>query len=143
MATSWTLYNRAKKKLMDGTVDLDTDVFKVQLHTSASNASTPTLSAAGSLTSEVSNGNGYATGGKSLTSITWTTGASASEYRWDAANVIWTASGGNISNVKYAVIKNSAGQLICWSRLSSSQFDISSGNQMELVLSSNGIFELN
>lgn len=142
-ATAFTLYDKAKKKLMDGTIDLNTNVFKAQLHTSASNASTSTLSTAASVDNQVSNGNGYATGGKSLTSITWTTGASASEYRFDAADLVWTATGGSIANVKYLVIKNSAGQALCWSRLSTSQFTVTIGNTLTVAFSANGIFELN
>jgi hypothetical protein len=142
-ATAFTIYDKAKKKLMDGTIDLNTNVFKGQLHTSASNASTSTISLVGSITNEVSNGNGYTTGGKSLTTITWTVGASASEYRWDAVDMVWTATGGSIANVKYLVIKSSAGHALCWSRLSSSQFTVTIGNTLTVVFSANGIFELN
>ena len=45
-ATAWTLYNKAKKKIGNGTIQLGVQNFKVQLHTSASNASTATLSTA-------------------------------------------------------------------------------------------------
>jgi len=141
-ATAWSIYNKAKKKLGNGTIQLGTNVLKVQLHTSASNASTFTLSTAASVSNEVSNGNGYTTGGKSLTSVTWTTGASAKQYRLDAADPVWTATGGTIANIKFALIKNSAGQAICWSRLTTSQFAVATGNTLTLTLNASGIFTL-
>ena len=140
---AWIFYNEAKKYLMNGTIDLDTDVFKVSLHTSASNASTATLSTYASVNNEVANANNYATGGKSMTAITWASGASASEYRWDATALVWTASGGSISAVKFAVARNSAGKLMAWSKLSTSQFSVTTGNTLTLTPSANGIFELN
>jgi len=141
-ATAWALYNKAKKKLGNGTIQLGVNVLKVQLHTSASNAETATLSTAASVSSEVSGVNGYSTGGKSLTSVTWTTGASAAQYRLDAADPLWTATGGTIANIKYAVIKNSAGQALCWSKLTTAQFSVATGNTLTLTLNSSGIFTL-
>lgn len=141
-ATAWTLYDKAKKKLMNGTIKLGVDVFKMQLHTSASNASTSTLSTAASVTSEVTNGNGYATGGKSLTSQTWSVGASASQYRFDSADLVFSASGGNIANIKFAVVKNSAGQALMWSRLSTAQFTLTDGNTLTIQINANGYFTL-
>ncbi len=34
-ATAWALWNKAKKKIGNGTIQLGTNVLKVQLHTSA------------------------------------------------------------------------------------------------------------
>ena len=146
-ATAFILYNLAKKKMANGTIDLDTNIWRAALATSASNASTATLGVYGSVTGEVTTGNGYTTGGKSLTTITWTVGASATEYRFDAADLVWTATGGNIANVKFMVIRNStaaaSGDLLCWTRLSSAQFTLTSGNTLTVQFSANGIFELN
>lgn len=142
-AAAWLFYNTFKKKVGNGTIQLGVNVFKMQLHTSASNASTATLSTAASVTGEVANGNGYVTGGKSITAITWTTGASASEYRFDSTALIWSASGGNIANAKFAVVKNSAGALVAWSKLSTAQFTVTNGNTLTVTPSANGYFELN
>ncbi len=146
-AGAWTFYNIAKKKLMDGTFDLDTNTFRMQLHTSASNAATLTLSTKASVTNEVTSANGYSSSGKALASITWATGASASEYRWNAAAIVWTAAGGSISNVKFAVIIGNSGtaadKLLCYSQLSTAQFTITTGNTLTITPSANGIFELN
>ena len=141
-ATAWTLYNKAKKKLANGTIKLGVDIFKMQLHTSASNASTATLSTAASVTGEVANGSGYATGGKSCASPTWTVGASAGQYRFDSADLVWTATGGNIANIKFAVVKNSAGQALMWSRLTTAQFTLTINNTLTVQINVNGYFTL-
>jgi divalent metal cation (Fe/Co/Zn/Cd) transporter len=144
-AGAWTFYNAAKKHLMDGTIDLDTATFRMSLFTSASNCATLTLSTYAGITggTEVTEANGYSSSGKVLTSVTWGVGASASEYRWNAAALVWTASGGSISNIKYAVIWQAGGLLLCFSQLSSAQFSVTSGNTLTITPSANGIFELN
>lgn len=145
-AGAWTFYNSAKKHLMDGTIDLDTNSFRMSLYTSASNAATATLSTRTSVTGEVTEQYGYSSSGKPLATVTWAAGASASELRWNCAAVVWTAAGGNIGNVKYAVIWQSSGvadKLVCYSQLSTAQFNVTSGNTLTITPSANGIFELN
>jgi hypothetical protein len=117
------------------------------LYTSASNAATATLSVVGSVTNEVTEANGYSSSGKALT-YSFGVGASASEYRFDATAVIWTATGGNIANIKYAVIWEegaSAGirRLLCYSQLTTSQFTLTTGNTLTISTPANGIFEIN
>lgn len=145
---AWTFFNEGKKYLMSGDIDLNSSTFKMTLHTSASNAATATLSVYGSVTNEVTEANGYSSSGKSLTGVTWTAGASASEFRFDATALIWTATGGSIANVKFAVIwitgaSAGARKLLCKSTLSTSQFTITIGNTLTITPSANGIFELN
>jgi hypothetical protein len=145
-AGAWTFYNIAKKKLMDGSMDLDTNTFRMSLYTSASNAATLTLSTRTSVTNEVTEAFGYSSSGKPLASVTWATGASASEYRWTCAAIVWTAAGGSIASVKFAVIWQSSGvadKLVCFSQLSTAQFTVTSGNTLTITPSANGIFELN
>jgi hypothetical protein len=144
-AGAWTFYNIAKKKLADGTMDLDTNTFRMSLYTSASNAATLTLSTKGSVTGEVTVANGYSTSGKPLSGITWANGASAKVWRWNAAALVWTAGGGSIANVKFAVIRQSSGtpdKLLCFSQLSTAAFSITTGNTLTITPSANGIFEL-
>ena len=141
-ATAWTLYNKAKKKIGNGTIQLGVNTLKMQLHTSASNCSTATLSTAASVTNEVAAGNGYATGGQALTGVTWTTGASASQYRLDCNDPIWTATGGAINSIKFALIKNSAGQALCWSRLTTAAFNLTQNNTLTVQINTSGVFTL-
>jgi hypothetical protein len=143
-AGAWTFYNAAKKHLMDGTIDLDTHSFRMLLFTSASNAATLTLSTLAAVTNQVAEQFGYSSSGKALAGVTWAVGASASEYRFDCTATVWTAAGGSISAIKYAVIVDTnTGLLLCHSQLSASQFSVTSGNTLTVTPSANGIFELN
>ena len=146
-AGAWTVYNLAKKKIGNATLSLASTVFRVSLFTSASNAATATLGVISSVTNEVSEANGYSSSGKSLTGEVWTVGASAGQYKLDADDVVWTGTGGAISNIKFAVIwlsGASAGgrHLLCRSQLSTSQFTLSSGNTLTLAMNASGILTL-
>ncbi len=149
-ASAWQLYNEAKKYIGNGTITLGAGVFKMVLATSASNASTFTLSAYSELTNEISATGGYVTGGKNLVPATgqWTVGASAKQYKFTYSTVglTFTASGASLTNVKYAVIRNStgagAGRLLCWCQLSSSQFTVTSPNTLTILPAATGVFTL-
>ena len=141
-ATAWLLYNEAKKYIGNGTIVLGTSSFKLKLTTSASNASTFTLSTFASVSNEISARGGYVANGKALTTMVWTVGASAKQYKFDADDVVFTASGSALNNVKFAVIGLSGGKALCWSRLSSSQFTISSPNTLTIQMAATGIFTM-
>jgi len=146
-ATAWTFYNEAKKKIGNNIIPLDAGIFKMQLHTSASDASTATLSLAGEPTGEIVVQGGYAAGGKTLAGVAWTIAGDPASVKFDATDLVFTASGANLSNVKFAVIHNSltsvtSGHLLCWSRLSTSQFSVTSGNTLTIQFATAGIFTL-
>ena len=145
-ATAWAFYNSFREKLGEGDFDLSgTSVnFQMSLHTSAgsANATNAALSTYASIGSEVANGNGYATGGLSVSGRTWAAGASAGVFRFDSTAVVWTATGGDISSIKFAVIYQSGGKLVCYSKLTTSQFTLSEDNTLTVTPSANGIFEL-
>lgn len=141
-ATAFQFYNRGKRAIGAGAIQLGTSPLKMKLATSASNASTRTLSTFASITNEVANGNGYVTGGKALAGMTWTAGASAGQMRFDADDLVWTASGGTIANVKFGVIGLSGGAPLVWSRFSASQFSITDGNTLTVQFNAAGIFNL-
>ncbi len=113
------------------------------LHTSAAsaNANNVALSTQASLGNEVANGNGYATGGASVTSRTWASVAT-NKYRFDSTAVTWTATGGTIPNIKYAVVYQAGGKLVCFSKLTTSQFTLAQDNTLTVTPSATGIFEL-
>ena len=149
-ATAWQLYNKAKQYIGNGTITLGAGVFKMVLATSASNASTFTLTAYSQITGEISATGGYATGGKDLVPATalWTVGASAKQYKFTMSTVglAFTASGASLTNIKYAILRNStgstAGRLLCFCRLSSSQFTVTSPNTLTVLPAATGIFTL-
>ena len=149
-ASAWQLYNKAKQSIGNGTITLGAGVFKMVLATSASNASTFTLSTYASVTNEISATGGYVTGGKNLVPATalWTVGASAKQYKFTMSSVglAFTASGASLTNIKYAILRNStgatAGRLLCFCQLSSSQFTVTSPNTLTVLPAATGIFTL-
>ena len=145
-ASAWQLYNYAKRYIGNGTIELGVGNFKMALFTSASNASTFTLSTFASLTSEISATGGYVSGGKALVPATgqWTVGASAKQmkFTYSAIGLTFTASGSSLNNVKYAVIYQSGGKLLCFCQLSSTQFTVASPNTLTVLPAATGIFTL-
>ena len=145
-ASAWQLYNYAKRYIGNGTIELGVGNFKMALFTSASNASTFTLSTFASLTSEISATGGYTSGGKALVPATgqWTVGASAKQmkFTYSAIGLTFTASGSSLSNIKYAVIYQSGGKLLCFCQLSSSQFTVASPNTLTVLPAATGVFTL-
>lgn len=149
-ASAWQLYNSAKKYIGNGTITLGAGVFKMVLATSASNTSTFTLSTYASVTNEIAATGGYTTGGKNLVPATaqWVVGTSAKQMKFTMSSVglAFTASGASLTNIKYAIIRNStgatAGKLLCFCQLSSSQFTVTSPNTLTVLPAATGIFTL-
>ena len=149
-ATAWQLYNKAKQYIGNGTITLGAGVFKMVLANSASNASTFTLTAYSQITGEISATGGYVSGGKNLVPATalWTVGASAKQFKFTMSTVglAFTASGASLTNIRYAILRNStgatAGRLLCFCQLSSSQFTVTSPNTLTVLPAATGIFTL-
>ena len=145
-ASAWAPYNDAKRYLGNGTIQLGVNNFKMALFRSASNVSTFTLSTYASLTNEISATGGYTTGGKALVPATgqWTTGASAKQmkFTYSTIGLTFTASGASLNNIKYAVIYQSGGKLVCFCQLSSTQFSVSSPNTLTVLPAASGVFTL-
>lgn len=142
-ATAWKIYAKAKEYLGDGTIQLGTNGFKMALFASG-NTSTVTLTAYSQLTNEIGTSGGYASGGKFLvpSAGTWTLSGSTVTFDYSTVGLTFTASGGPLTNVKYAVIYQSGGELLCWSRLSSAQFTVASPNTLTILPAATGVFTL-
>jgi hypothetical protein len=110
------------------------------LFKTSSNASTYTLSTGASVT--VACSQGLLTQKKTLPSITVTAGASAKVIRFDAADLVFTASTASAFSVLYAVIYVSGGKAICWSKLSTSGFSVTATNTLTVGINASGIWEL-
>jgi len=78
-----------REYLVDGTFDLNADIFMCQLQTSTFVPVVSTMTVLADLTNEVASGTGYTTGGNLLASV----GLSriAGTVTWDAADTSWTA----------------------------------------------------
>jgi hypothetical protein len=145
-ATAWQLYNSGKRYIGNGTIELGVGNFKMALLQSTSNTSTFTLSTFASLTNEIAATGGYVSGGKVLVPATgqWTVGASAKQmkFTYSTIGVTFTASGAPLTNVKYAVIYQSGGKLLCFCQLSSAQFTVASPNTLTVLPAATGVFTL-
>jgi len=145
MTASITQYQTFNKYVGDGTIDLDTDTFKVTLHTSSYTPNAATQTVYADLTNELSTAVGYTSGGVALGSVTW--GQTTTTMKWDAADTTWAASGGSIV-ARYAVIRkvgtaNSiTDPLVAWVLLDTSPADVTTttGNSLNLVWNASGIF---
>ena len=149
-ASAWQLYNIAKKYIGNGTITLGAGVFKMVLASASSNASTFTISTYAQITNEIAAAGGYVTGGRNLVPATsqWVTGASAKQMKFTQTitGLTFTASGANLADIKYAIIRNStgstAGKLLCFCQLSSANFTVTSPNTLTVIPAATGIFTL-
>jgi hypothetical protein len=150
-AQAWKLYAAAKRKIGRGELTLHTGVFRMSLYRNSASGTITSLSAISvksSVAGEISATGGYAVGGDPLPAATWTVGASALQMRFSytTAGLVFTASGANLSNIRYALIFKSAsaggGPAICYCSLSSANFTITSPNTLTILPATAGVFTL-
>jgi hypothetical protein len=152
-AGTWKIYAKAKKYIGAGTITLGSGVFKMELHRTSASAAILTLSTRStnaSIPAEISATGGYAAGGRNLPPATakWTVGASARQYKftYTTAGLVFTANGGPLTNIRYALIRNStgagAGKLVCFCTLSTAAFTIATGNTLTISPAATGVFTL-
>ena len=148
-AGTWKVYAKAKYYLGNGTITLGAGVFKMSLHRPSASAAILALSTRSTFASipgEISAVGGYVAGGRNLLPATgaWAVGRSAKEYKfaYSTVGLIFTASGASLSNIKYALIKTSAGQLLCFCSLSTAAFTITSPNTLTIAPAATGVFYL-
>ncbi len=143
-AGNWIVFNIAKKKLADGTFDLDSQTFKMALTTSAQAldatfAGTSTDCRYADLTAEVASGGGYTTGGKTLTA-TWT--RATGTITFDVDDQAWTSS---TITAKYAVIYLTTGNadLLCVVDLDTGGGSVSTtAGTLTITINASGVFTL-
>lgn len=137
-AGTWTFPTAAKTSLTTGTF-LDADSYKIALFLSTSNIGSGSTTYAG-VTNEVANGNGYTTGGNSVT----LSRSGTSTVTFDTTDpAVWTASGAGFS-ARYAVLYEVGGNVLCYCLLDSTPADvtITAGNTLTLTINASGVFTL-
>ena len=143
MAASITLFNSFNLYRSNGTIDLDTDVFKIALTTSTYvPAATQTVYA--NVTNELATANGYTAGGLIVAS-TFTQATNV--VTWDLADATWNATGAGIT-ARYAVCykagtANAIVNPLCfWVLLNTSPADVvtAAGNPFTIQWNASGIF---
>lgn len=85
------IYNSFKKKIMDGSIDLDTDTIKIALVTSSYTPDQDAHDFFDDVTNEVS-GTGYSAGGASLANKAVTADNTDNEGVFDADDASWSTS---------------------------------------------------
>lgn len=148
---SFKLYNSFKEYMADGTIDLDSDTFKVTLHTSAYGALDTTHldddAVYADVTNELSTANGYTNGGQTLTGVTWV--RSGATVTFDCADPVWSISGGSVT-ARYFIIRkvgtaNSiTDPLVGVGYLDNTPADVTTttGNTLTIAINASGLFAL-
>lgn len=138
-AGNWTFTNNSRTYLLNGTFDIDSDTWKMALVTSSSNIGASTTTWAG-VTNEVANGNGYTTGGATITLTLSGTTTVTVDISSDPS---WTASGGSIV-ARWAVIYESGGNVLCYALLDNTPADVTvtDGNVLTVAANASGVFTL-
>ena len=142
-AGTWTFTDGARTGLLNGTFDLDTDLFKIALFLSTSNIGAASTTFAG-VTNELAALYGYTAGGLptgagTALELTGTTTVKVTE----TTNYVWTASGGSIV-ARFAVLYEVAGNVVCYCLLDSTPADVTvtDGNTLTVAMNASGIFTL-
>lgn len=135
------IYNSFKKKIMDGSIDLDTDTIKVALVTSSYTPDQDVHDFFDDITNEVS-GTGYTAGGASLANKAVTQDNTNNKGVFDADDVTWSTS---TITARGAVLYKSTGTastsaLICYIDFTSDKS--SSGGNFTIQWNASGILTL-
>jgi hypothetical protein len=147
-AGKWRLYEIAKEALAQGTIDLDSDTFKINLYLSTSNADTlakATVTAnLTSITNQVATNFGYTQDTKAVTITVAESGGTVTVD--ETTNPVWTASGGAIT-ARFAVIwddTHATNMPICVCELDSTPADVTAtdGNTLTINMSASGLFTM-
>jgi len=155
-AGAWKVFNRAKKYIGNGTLSLSSTTFRLALATSAANlktsASALPLVFRGSISGYCTSTDDCPRVGFALADETWTavsaTGANAKILRFDATDLVITASTSAIANIKYAYIflsgeSAAAEKLLCYSTLTTSQItSLAIGNTLTIQMNTSGVLRL-
>lgn len=136
------IYNSFKKKIMDGSIDLDTDTIKVALVTSSYTPDQDVHDFFDDVTNEVS-GTGYTAGGASLANKVVSADNTDNEGVFDADDASWSTS---TITARGAVLYKSTGTastsaLICYIDFGADK--ISTAGTFTIAWNSEGILNLN
>ncbi len=138
------VYDSYKRDLQNGTIDTDTDVWKMGLSTSTYTPNKATHEILTSITNEVS-GNGYAR--QTLASVTLTEPV-AGTWQFDSADAVFTASGGSIVARYYWIYDDTptspADPLFCYGALDDTPADVTTTdtNTLTVQVNANGYYRL-
>ena len=144
-AGNWTFTDQSRTDMLNGTYDLDTDLFKIALHlVSGTQPGAGTTTWAGLATSEHAAANGYTAGGLPTGAGTALALSGTTTVTVDrSVDPVWTAAGGSIV-ARWAVLYEVGGNVVCYCLLDSTPGDVTvtTGNTLTVAMNASGIFTL-
>ena len=102
MAVTIQNYNKMVEYMGDNTIDMDGDTFKGELYNSTHTFTATHTQRSDIVANALATANGYTNPGQDLTTPTWV--ESSGTVTFDAADQVWTASGGSIGPARHMVI---------------------------------------
>lgn len=140
-ATKWQFYITAKQRLLTGGIDLDNNQMRMALFRNSA-----------SLTAEMFTASILAQVGATVTSSGYKGAISipvvikltdVSSAKMSIGSVVFSASTiGDINSIQYAIIyESSTGNLLCFCKLSTSPFNVTTGNTLT-ISNTGGVFVL-
>lgn len=102
MVVTISFYDQFMEFAGDNSIDLDGDVFNVELYNSTHTFTSTHTNRSQVSANALATGNGYTNPGQALTTPTWTTTTGVQTF--DAVDTTWTASGGSIGPARHALI---------------------------------------
>jgi hypothetical protein len=141
-ADAWLKWNTFPEWMGDNTIDMDTDAFVCNLHTSSLTPNAETQDVLADIVANEVSGNGYS---RFTMTETWTRSTVTTTF--DSDDPAYTASGGAIV-ARYGVIFDDTpaatptDPLICWSLLDNAPADVTvtAGNTLTIQINASGIF---
>lgn len=107
MAITTKAYGPGMLKTVTGSIDWDTDTFRLSLHTSTYSLDLDANDFLNDATNELSTASGYTAGGVTLASVAVTYDSASDQVRFDSADPSWTFSAS--VTWRYGVISKSRG----------------------------------
>jgi hypothetical protein len=137
------IYNSFWRDLGNGSIDADTDTFKIMLVGSGYTENKDTHTKRSDVTSEIT-GTGYTAGGATLASVTWTMDTANDRVVLDAADPSWASS--TITARKAVIYKSRGGastadELVCVFDFTTDQ--ISTNGTFTVAFNAAGILRIN
>ena len=143
-AGTWTVYDGAIKKILNGTIVLTTStlrcrIFKAQAAASVSSFALSTITQIG-VTNRAAYMSDYTLSLNTLSVL-----AGSTTLKFEANNLVITASGGNATSLMYAVVYASGASAtvlhaLMWCKLSSAAFPVTDTNTLTITAPATGYF---
>jgi hypothetical protein len=137
---AYSKFQNFVERLAEGGIDMDTSTIKLALSNTAPNAATNAV--IGDIT-QIANGNGYTTGGITLTLSSSAQSGGTYSYKVNDITAAWTASGGSIGPFQYFILYDSTTTNLIGFWDNGSTITLASGDALNLDFdNTNGLFTI-